>query len=430
MNISQLETNLREKQNAAKALLETQMRAAEAHVATPATATAPAVVGRQRTDEEKAAVQAILDEAKGIKARIDAAQGDANMSAEIDRLTAGMTGGGSNGRGAGARSATRKSLGQQFVESEAMAWLKKTTGSRSMSAWTSPAVELYAEMFAATLTEDAASGGDLVIAQQVPGIKELLFKRLVVADLIAPGTTNSNLISFLKETTATNAADTVAEGAAKPESTLIFDAATATVRKIATFLPVTDEMLEDVPAMASYIDGRLKLFVALKEEDQLLNGSGVAPNVLGLMLLPGLSTAVARGADSNMDAIFKQISALATTALVQPSGFVINPANWLTIQLLKNAAGNYMGSGPWAPPQPPTLWGLPGAVTPSIVANTALVGDYAGSAQIFRRGGIQMAVSNSHSDFFIKNLTAIRAEERLALAVYRESAFGKVTGLN
>ena len=51
------------------------------------------------------------------------------------------------------------------------------------------------------------------------------------------------------------------------------------------------------------------------------------------------------------------------------------------------------------------------------------------AAQVFRKGGIRVEASNSHSDFFIKNLVAIRAEERLALAVYRPGAFGEVTGL-
>jgi HK97 family phage major capsid protein len=69
------------------------------------------------------------------------------------------------------------------------------------------------------------------------------------------------------------------------------------------------------------------------------------------------------------------------------------------------------------------------AVTPAIVANTALVGAFGTMSQVFRKGGIRVEASNSHQDFFIKNLVAIRAEERLALAVYRPGAFGKVTGL-
>jgi HK97 family phage major capsid protein len=75
------------------------------------------------------------------------------------------------------------------------------------------------------------------------------------------------------------------------------------------------------------------------------------------------------------------------------------------------------------------LWGLPVAVTPAMTAGTALVGAYASAAQVFRKGGIRVEASNSHQDFFIKNLVAIRAEERLALAVYRPGAFGEVTGL-
>ena len=178
------------------------------------------------------------------------------------------------------------------------------------------------------------------------------------------------------------------------------------------------------------IDARLRMFLALAEDDQLLNGSGVAPNMRGLMNRLALAAAIARGADSTVDAIFKQISAIATNALIQPDAWVMNPLNWLTVQLSKNAAGNYLGTGPWAAGQQPMLWGLPGAITPAMVANTALVGAYRTCAQFFRKGGVKLAMSNSHLDYFTTNKVAILIEERGALAVYREAAFGKVTGLN
>jgi len=76
------------------------------------------------------------------------------------------------------------------------------------------------------------------------------------------------------------------------------------------------------------------------------------------------------------------------------------------------------------------LWGMPVAVTPVIAVGTALVGAFASAAQVFYRGALRVEASNSHQDFFIKNLVAIRAEQRLALAVYRPEAFGTVTGLN
>jgi HK97 family phage major capsid protein len=237
------------------------------------------------------------------------------------------------------------------------------------------------------------------------------------------------MVQYMKETTFTNAAAAVLEGGLKPESALVFASATSPVQKIAHWIPVTEEMLEDFAQTQSIIDARLRLGLALTEEDELLNGGGVAPHLLGFMNLPGLSAAVARGTDSNQDAIFKQIMAIAATVFITPDAIVANPVNWQAIQLTKSATGNYLGSGPWAPPQPPVLWGLPVAVTPSIVAGTAMVGGFSSCSQIFRRGGVRVEASNSHASFFVNNLVAVRAEERLALAVYREAAFGKVTGL-
>jgi HK97 family phage major capsid protein len=77
----------------------------------------------------------------------------------------------------------------------------------------------------------------------------------------------------------------------------------------------------------------------------------------------------------------------------------------------------------------PQLWGKRVAVTPAMAATTALVGAFQQGGQIFRKGGLTVEASNSHADFFQRNLTAIRAEERLELAVYRPGAFGTVTNL-
>jgi HK97 family phage major capsid protein len=429
LNVVQLETDLRQKTAAAKTLLENTMRTCEDTVVTPASADGrtPEVKGRKMTAEERGAVQKILDEAKGIKARIDDTKADANLTAEIERLTAGMTSGG----GAHAHQPVRdaRSLGAQLVGDAGYRDWIKAGGPRRNGHWSSPAVELN-DVRAATFTTDTASGGSLVQPDVQPGFIPLMFRRLVVADLVAPGTTDGNLIAFVKELAFTNAAAAVAEGGAKPESTITFEPATAAVKKIAHWMAVTREMLEDYAQTQSIIDGRLRLGLDLVKDDQLLNGNGVGANQLGLMQLPGLAAAIARGADTNADVVMRQISAISIATFLVPDAFVMNPANWLTIQLTKNAAGNYLGSGPWAPAQPAQLWGLPGAITPAIVANTALIGAYRAAAQYFRKGGVTVEMTNSHADFFIKNLVAILAEERGALAVYRQSAFGKVTGLN
>jgi HK97 family phage major capsid protein len=383
---------------------------------------------RLMTAEERGAIEALKNDALALRAEIASQRADHDMLAEIERLTAGTAP--LPPRESGTRSLL--SLGAQLTGNTEWQEFIKRQGHRKSSAWTSPSVELFPPEFrAATLTQDPASGGALVLPQYLPGIQGLPTRPIIVADLLAPGTTTSNAVSYMKEKTFTNAADTVLEGAAKPESTLIFEAATDPVRKIAHWLPVTEEMLEDVPQIQSYIDARLRVGVQLVEDDQLLNGTGVAPDLLGLRLRPGLAAPFALIPPmTNADALLAAALKIFGTAFLMPDGFVLNPADWAHTLLTKSEAGDYYTGGPFSPIQGAALWGLPVAVTPMMTAGVGLTGAFKTGAQVFRRGGIRVEASNSHSDYFIKNLVAIRAEERLALAVYRPGAFGEVTGLS
>ena len=424
MNIAQLERDLLKKSGEAAALLESTAKACQSYEEKDKDGKIVAT-GRLMTDDEKKAIQAHIDDGNAIKARIERAKGDESMASAIEKLTAGMTATTAPATER-ARATVRQSLGQQWVNSDAYKFAQKMSANRA-TGWTSPMSE---EMFATTLDSTTASGGDLIVTDYQAGIVPLLFKRLTIADLLASGTTTSNSVTYMKETTFTNAAAAVSEGGAKPESTLVFDQVSDLVAKIAHWLPITDEMLEDVAQARSYIDARLMLGVSQAEEDQLLNGSGTAPAMTGLLNRSGLTTATVRsGSVTNADAIFTAMMATFNASFVMPSGIVMNPANWQTTQLSKDGEGRYYGSGPFAGPQAPVLWGVPVAVTPSITANTAFTGAFNSAAQVFRKGGIRIEASNSHADFFVRNLTAIRAEERLALAVYRPAAFSKITSL-
>jgi len=397
----------------AKALLEATQRKCDAEG------------NRLMTAEERGAVQTLADQALAIKAQIDGQQSEADMRGAIDRLVAG-------GSPAPARPQRRLgSLGDQFVGSTEYREFFGRHQHRVSSAWRSPVVEVFTpQMFAATLTEDPASGGALVTPDVQTGIRPMPPAPLVVADLFAPGSTSSNAVSYMQETAFTNAAAPVAEGQPKPESALVFAAVTDPVRKIAHWLPVTEEMLEDVPQIRSYIDSRLIIGVQMAEDDQLLNGDGIAPNILGIRNRPGLAAdyALVTG-QSNADAMLGQTLAIFSSSYLMPTGYVMNPQDWAATLMTKDGNGQYYTGGPFSPIQSATLWGLPVALTPAQPQHTGLVGAFKTGAQIFRRGGIRVEASNSHQDFFVKNLVAIRAEERLALAVYRPGAFGEVTGL-
>lgn len=248
-----------------------------------------------------------------------------------------------------------------------------------------------------------------------------------VASLMPSGTTSQGSIPYMEETTSTNAAAETAEGDAKPESTLAFTERTSTVRKIATFLPVTDELFADAPAMRSYVENRLRSFVVQREDGQLLNGDGNAPNLRGILNVVGIQTE-AKGANPTPDAIYRAMTKIAVGAFLDASAYVTHHNDWQEVRLLRTVDGIYIWGSP-ADPGPERIWGLPVVKTTRIAEGTGLVGSFRDAAQIFRRSELAFAVSDSHSDYFQKNLLALRVEERLALVVYRPAGFCTVTGI-
>jgi HK97 family phage major capsid protein len=106
-------------------------------------------------------------------------------------------------------------------------------------------------------------------------------------------------------TTGSAQAAAVAEAAAKPESTIVADMLEAVARKIALWVPATDELLADGgPQMFSDLVADLTRDLVRVENAQLLSGSGTAPNLRGVLNTTGIQTR-ARGTDSSLDALLK-----------------------------------------------------------------------------------------------------------------------------
>lgn len=314
-----------------------------------------------------------------------------------------------------------KSVGEQVVESDAYRTLIE--GGVQGRKFTSGPISVKA-----TMTTVASA---VAQPQVTGGVLPILFNRLTVADLMPQATTNSSVVRSIVETTATNAAATVAEEGLKPESSLVFDEVDERVAKIATILRASDEMLDDLGWVTGYINGRGTLFVRLEEEDQLLNGDGTSPNLSGILDRAGLQTA--EGGGITADNIYNQITNIRADAFLEPDALVIHPTDWETLRLTKDSNNQYYAGGPFTGAYgnngiaSDSIWGLRAVVTPAIAAGTALVGAFATSAQIFRRSGITVDVTNTDGEDFRYNRVAFRFEERLALAVYRPQGFGTVT---
>jgi HK97 family phage major capsid protein len=272
----------------------------------------------------------------------------------------------------------------------------------------------------------------------VPGVVQQNLAILGLSGYFQQQQTTSSSIRIAVEGTATSAATGVPEGGVKPESTLGLNEQELRLKKIATVLPISDEMLEDAQGVQAYVNGRLSEFVRIEEERQILRGSG-GDQLTGIIGAAGVN--ITSAGTSNADRIFRAAAGVRGSAFVDPNLLVIHPTNWVTSRLAQDAAGQYYGGGPWggqygagaAVPassfSSSPYWNLSVWVTPTVGAGTALIGNSTESAALWRKGGVSVEASNSHSDYFVRNLNAIRAEERLALALYRPSAWVEVRGL-
>jgi HK97 family phage major capsid protein len=257
-------------------------------------------------------------------------------------------------------------------------------------------------------------------------VVEYAHRRPMLADMIPQSPTEQAAVVYMEETTFTNNSATRSEGGQAGESALAYTERSVAVREIAHFLPVTEIQLEDVNQAQSLIDNRLMTMLDLTEETQLLTGDNNAPNLNGF--LTAVTQAQALGADPVPDAIYKGMTKVRATGFAEPSAIVIHPNDWQGIRLLRTTDGIYIWGNP-SEAGPERIWGLPAVITTAETENTALLGDFQLYSEIFRRRGANIKVSDSHSDYFIKGKLAVRADKRLALAIYRATAFCKITGI-
>lgn len=248
-----------------------------------------------------------------------------------------------------------------------------------------------------------------------------------VPDIIPSVNTDLSVVKWIEETSFTNNASMTGEGYTKQESAVDYDEINSPVRKVATWLPVTEEQVDDVPGFMALINNDLTLMLRLKEEDQLINGTGVGQELTGFLNKSNIQTQAF--VTNNADTIHKAITLVAWTGYANATGIVMNPTNWETTRLIKGATNQDYVLGSPLIEITPRLWGVPVIVTNVIAAGTALVGDFQMFSTVFRKMGIRIDVSDSHSTYFVENKLAVRAEERLALVIKRGTAFVKVTNL-
>lgn len=380
---------------------------------------------RDLTAEEAAQVEAKTAEVK----ELDGLIAQAAKSAELVSLVGGLAPEEKAPAPDGGGSAAPKSLGEHFVK-HAGARLKEIKG-------VSGASVAAPEYKAAADTHVTTGAGLAPLITQVDRSLVLgVRRRLYLADLLGSGSLSGSAITYFVEGALEGSLGWVAEAGQKPQLHQADPTpVTEALKEIAGFAKYSDNMLEDLDFLVSEINNRMLYELGLAEEAGLLNGPGTGNAPLGILGRSGLQTETAADNTDNADAIFRAITKVPLGSGLEADGVVINPADYQSLRLSKDGNGQYYGGGFFAGQYgngsnievEPPLWGRRTVVTPSIAAGTVLVGAFSQAATVYRKGGVKVESTNSHSDDFTNDRVTIRVKERLALAVRRPAGFVRVT---
>lgn len=283
----------------------------------------------------------------------------------------------------------------------------------------------------ASMAETKVTSSGLVAPQYDPVIQGAPRQNLLIRDLIPTTPVTGQSFTYFKELLHTLGAGMVAEGAAKPTSNVTFEQVTDIVKKIAVWMPVTDEALDDVPQLYSYIQELLRYDLELKREGQLLKGDGTGNNLNGIMTQatvfdPDLSKAT----DTAIDTVRRAIYQARKQSKLAADAVVMSDLDWMNIELQKDGENRYLFANLQGLVTP-VLWGRPIVASDSMdegdgstTGGEFLTGSFQQGARIYDRMGFTIKVGMINDDF-IKNQRAILVEERLGLAVRKKHAFVK-----
>ena len=253
---------------------------------------------------------------------------------------------------------------------------------------------------------------------------------------------SNGVIRYMDVTAETRNAAEVAEKGTKPESAITWQEYTAPLQVIADTIPVTKQAYRSLGFVAGEIDRLLRRNHALRKDNQLFKGDGLAPNIKGIYTYASAATLASlpnyQGlVDPNLYDLIANLSvyvsnksdATGAQAKYAPNFVLMNPADVLKYKLAKAVDGHYI-LPPFISADGKVIDGIRVVETPVVTKNTLLLGD-SGYATQYQSEDlvIEMGWIN---DQFVKNQWTIRAEQETMLLVRNADVDGfvKVTDID
>jgi len=257
-----------------------------------------------------------------------------------------------------------------------------------------------------------------------PGIIELPKRKLHIRELLTGGGMGPNsTFDFVKEITGTGSIANTAEGTLKSQFGLALQETSVRAEWIAGFMVMSYNLLNDVEGMTTFLSNRLPEKLLRVEDSQILNGSGVQPNLLGIQSV-GNYTAAAAASVSRTETLIQAISQLEVLDR-EANGILLSPKDWYNLLLYKaSTSGEYT--------QPVLITFQNGNLTVAgvpVFKSTAqaefdfLVGDWTMGANLITREPARVEFFREDSTNVRTNQVTVRIEERIALPVYGNDYF-------
>ena len=247
-------------------------------------------------------------------------------------------------------------------------------------------------------------------------LQEVVAQPLTIVELINWTPVTESLIPLLKESAHNFMADVVPEGETKPESELNFKVEELTISVIAHWVRVTNQLLNDMPALVAYIRGRMAYGIRLKLEYLVINGNTTSFSGLlktgNSIVLPALTNPI--------DTV-SAAKAKAFASYVPPDAVIMNPEDWSIIERTKGTDGHYIFGSPGATVTP-VLWGVRVIQSAGMPKGKYWIGNVVMATEGYIREDVAVELSTEDRDNFIKNLVTIRAEMRAAFGVIMPDA--------
>jgi len=281
-------------------------------------------------------------------------------------------------------------------------------------------------------TSFVAGAAPVVLPFRESGIDKAPVRPPVVSDIIAWGTTSSNMVDWIERTGKTNGVGTRAENAIMIQGDLEYTEVSTKVKIISEFMKVTNESLKDVSFLGSEINSELLSDIRILLDSQLLTGDGTGTNLLGI--IPQAVTFAAGTfatsiiAPNNADVLRVAINQiiLAGQGRWFPNYILMNPNDVADLDLHKITDGRYIEI-PFYDADGPSVIKVPIIQNVGVAANSFLVGDFQ-KAKGFIRDALTIRIYDQNEDDPIYNRSTVTGNVRLAFRIKNQDKAAFVTG--